>query len=590
MTNMVPHIPNNAPFSPEQRAWLNGFLAGIFSRQEMVAASAASADSLAPLSILFGSQTGNAEALAKQVSKAAGKHGFAPTVYDMAEYPITNLSSDSLVLIITSTYGDGDPPDNAQAFWDALSAESAPSLSNVNYSVLALGDTNYEQFCQFGKELDARMEQLGANRIFKRMDCDVDYDEVFDEWMEGVIPIIQSKFADTAAQTVCGTNGTVDSEDAEETYSKRNPFPATIKRVVKLNADGSEKDTRHVEISLAGSGLQYQVGDALGVIPQNNPEEAEAIINVLGLDGNAETNVPKEGSMPLREALIHKMDISKITKSLLEWLHEKTGDTGLEELIHPDNKEQYNDFVWGREILDVLNALPSMEITADEFVSNLKPLQPRLYSISSSPNAHPDEVHITVGVVQYDTHGRLHHGVCSGFFARLVQEGSTVPVYMSPSKNFGLPDDTEKPVIMVGPGTGIAPFRAFLEERRMQGSAGKNWLFFGNPHESSDFLYKSEIESMMSDGVLTRLDTAFSRDQDKKVYVQNRMVEQAEEIFTWLQDGGYFYVCGDAKRMAKDVHEALHTIAQTAGGMNETEAAEFIQKLQAEKRYQRDVY
>lgn len=588
MTNMVPHIPDNAPFSPEQRAWLNGFLAGLFSRQEMQEAAGASA-ALAPLSILFGSQTGNAEALSKQLSKAAGKHGFAPTVYDMAEYPISNLSSDNLVLIITSTYGDGDPPDNAQAFWDALSADSAPSLSNVNYSVLALGDTNYEQFCQFGKSVDARMEQLGANRIFQRMDCDVDYDDVFEEWMNGVLPIIQSKFAEsTATPSIAGTNGADLAED--EGYSKRNPFPASVKRVVKLNADGSDKDTRHVEISLAGSGLSYQVGDALGVMPHNNPDEADAIINVLGLDGNAEVKVPKEGTTTLHEALIHKMDISKITKSLLEWLLEKTGDSDIEELIHPDNKEQYNQFVWGREILDVLNALPQIETTPDELISNLKPLQPRLYSISSSPNAHPDEVHITVGVVQYDSHGRLHHGVCSGFLAKLVQEGSTVPVYISPSKNFGLPPDVEKPVIMVGPGTGIAPFRAFLEERRLQGSGGKNWLFFGNPHESSDFLYRAEIDDMMNEGVLTRLDTAFSRDQEQKVYVQNRMIEQAEEIYTWLQDGGYFYVCGDAKRMAKDVHEALHTIAQTAGGMSEEQAAEYINHLQAEKRYQRDVY
>ncbi len=587
MANQIPSIPDHAPFSPEQRAWLNGFLAGVFSRQEAPQIGQAASASLTPLSILFGSQTGNAEALAKMLSKQAGKNGFAPTVYDMAEYPINNLKSDKKVLIITSTYGDGDPPDNAQRFWEELSADSAPSLSHLEYSVLALGDTNYEQFCQFGKDVDTRLEQLGAQRVFQRMDCDVDYDDVYEEWAAGVIPAIQSEDQNVLA-AAASTNGKAAAE--EEGYSKRNPFPATIKRVVKLNAEGSEKDTRHVEISLQGSGMEYKVGDALGVVPQNCPDEVDALINVLNLDGSAAVTIPKEGSMPLREALIHKLDVSKPTKSLMQWLHDKTGSEWVEELLQAENKEKYNEYIWGKEILDVLNELPTVDTTAEEWIEQLKPLQPRLYSISSSPNAHPEEVHITVGVVKYETEGRLHHGVCSGFLARLVEEGSTVPVYISPSKNFGLPEDHEKPIIMVGPGTGIAPFRAFLEERRMSGNPGKNWLFFGNPHQDSDFLYREEIERMMNEGVLTKMDTAFSRDQDQKLYVQNRMVERAREIYEWLEEGGYFYVCGDAKRMAKDVHEALHTIAQTAGGMSEEEAADYIQRLQAEKRYQRDVY
>lgn len=589
MNNLIPCIPDNAPFTPEQRAWLNGFFAGVFSRQDAppVAQTTATA-SLTPLTILYGSQTGNAEALAKLVSKQAGKSGFAPTVYDMAEYPLSNLTNDKKVLILTSTYGDGDPPDNAKSFWGALSSESF-SLSHLEFSVLALGDTNYEQFCQFGKLVDTRLEELGAKRVFKRMDCDVDYDDVYEEWLAGVIPAIQSE-AVPASMPVPTASSNGKAGKSEDGYSKRNPFSATIKRVVNLNAQGSEKDTRHVEISLHGSGLQYKVGDALGVIPHNDIEEADAIINALNLESSVVVNVPKEGLMPLREALIHKLDISKITSSLLQWLVEKTNNEELNALVQPDNKENYNKYVWGREILDVLNGLPRIDVSAQEFIENLKPLQPRLYSISSSPNAHPDEVHITVGVVQYESNGRVHHGICSGFLSRLVQEGSTVPVYISPSKNFGLPDDYNKPVIMVGPGTGIAPFRAFLEDRRLLGNAGKNWLFFGNPHQDSDFLYREEIETMMNEGVLTRLDTAFSRDQEQKVYVQNRMIERAEEIFDWLEEGGYFYVCGDAKRMAKDVHEALITIAQTAGGMSLEDAEGYIQRLQAEKRYQRDVY
>ncbi|MBZ0254751.1 assimilatory sulfite reductase (NADPH) flavoprotein subunit [bacterium] len=588
MTNIVPHIPDHAPFTPEQRAWLNGFLAGLFSRNQLeLNAAAAPATQLAPLTILFGSQTGNAESLAKTLSKQASKQGFAPTVYDMGDYPFDNIKHENRIIIITSTYGDGDPPDNAQAFWNKLSTDDALSLAHIEYSVLALGDTNYEKFCQFGKTLDARLEQLGAKRAYQRTDCDVDYDELYEEWANGALPALLPK---DSPQVKAPINGSATQPVKEEGYSKKNPFPATVQRVVGLNGDGSEKDTRHVEISLAGSGISYKVGDALGVWPQNCANEVDALINVLGFDPNIEVDVPKFGRETLRKALIEHFDISKVTRPFLKWLLEKTGAEQLEALLQPENKAQLDDYLWGREILDVLNEIPNLDVTPHEFIESLKTIQPRLYSISSSPNAHPDEVHITVGVVQYDSHGREHHGVCSGFLARLVQEGSIVPVFISSSKNFGLPENANVPIIMVGPGTGIAPFRAFLEERRCQGGDGKQWLFFGNPHEATDFLYRDEILSMKEDGILTKFDAAFSRDQQEKIYVQHRMIEQAHDLFRWLEEGAYFYVCGDAQRMAKDVHDALIEIVKIAGGASEDEAADYVQRLQAEKRYQRDVY
>ncbi|MBI1390795.1 MAG: sulfite reductase subunit alpha [bacterium] len=589
MTNLVPHIPDNAPFTLEQRAWLNGFLAGLFSRNQLeLEASAAANAQLTPLTILFGSQTGNAEALAKMLSKQAGKRGFAPTVYEMDDYPFDNLKHENRLLVITSTYGDGDPPDNAQSFWEKLTSDESISLVHVEYSVLALGDTNYEKFCQFGKNIDLRFSSLGAKRAYQRVDCDVDYDDLFESWMSGVLPAIQS--SDVSPPASIALNAAAARPDVEEGYSKKNPFPATVMRVLRLNESRSEKDTRHVEISLAGSGLKYKVGDALGIWPRNCANEVDALINVLGFDPDVEVDVAKEGPKRLHEALVDCFDISKVTRPFLQWLLEKTGSSMLEELLYPENKERLNEYLWGREILEVLNEIPNLNVTPHEFALSLKPLQPRLYSIASSPNAHPDEVHLTVGVVQYDSHGRLHHGVCSGFLARLVEPGSAVPVFISPSKNFSLPDDPDTPIVMVGPGTGIAPFRAFLEERRCQGAKGKQWLFFGNPYEQTDFLYRDEITEMLDEGCLTRFDAAFSRDQREKVYVQHRMIEQAEELYRWLEEGAHFYVCGDAQRMAKDVHEALHRVIQTAGGFSEDAAAEYVQRLQAEKRYQRDVY
>ena len=598
---IIPCIPENAPFTPEQRAYLNGFFAGLFSQMPAASAAAPSPapQALQPLTILFGSQTGNAEGLAKRVAKEAGKQAFAATVFDMAQYPRENLPREKHLLIITSTYGDGDPPDNARSLVEFLCGDQAPTLADVKFSVLALGDTNYEKFCQCGKTFDNRLEALGARRVYPRTDCDVDFEEPFQSWLNGVLqslkesspPVISGPSSVVSRPTAANaTDHAPRITDAEPSYGKKNPFRAPLLANRKLNGGGSDKDTRHFEIALGGSGLSYEVGDALGVAPANCPELVEELLNALG-HSRDETVAGGDGTqVPLGDALSRHYEITKIPQPLLRAVAERTSDQDLQKLIAPGVNGELTKFLWGREIIDLLLAHPAAKFSATEFVSLLKKLPPRLYSISSSPKAHEGQVHLTVAVVRYRSLGRDRKGVCSTFLAERVPAGAAAPVFVHKNKGFRPPADGGRPMIMVGPGTGIAPFRAFLEERRETGAQGRNWLFFGDQHAATDFLYRDELEVMSRSGLLTRLDTAFSRDQEQKVYVQHRMIEHAKEIYSWLEEGAHFYVCGDANRMAKDVDRALHEVVQLAGGKTSDAAASYVSKLQAEKRYQRDVY
>jgi len=588
--NFVPVLPDNAPFTPEQRAYLNGFLAGLFSRapQPNLAAPAAESKPLTPLTILFGSQTGNAENLSKRIAKEAGKRGFAPTIQDLGKYPTGQLASESALLVVTSTYGDGEPPDSAKAFWEFLSSDAAPKLVQTKFSVLALGDTNYAKFCAFGKSVDERLEKLGATRVHSRTDCDVEYEEPFAKWMNGALSALAPAAA--PAQPAAAPVVEVAPAKTTSTYSKSHPFPAPLLANVKLNGEGSAKDTRHFAFSLEGSGLSYEAGDALGVRATNCAELVEELVRALGRSG--EEPVPdRDGKeTPLREALIHHYEITRIPSPLLKAVAERSGDAELLKLTAPGANGELTKFLWGREIIDLLHGHPAAKFAPTEFVALLKKLQPRLYSISSSPKAHPGQVHLCVGVVRYDSLGRSRKGVCSTFLAERVPTGGAVPVFVHHNKNFRPPANPDAPMIMVGPGTGIAPFRAFLEERRASGAKGKNWLFFGDQRAATDYLFKEEIETMQREGTLNRLDLAFSRDQAEKVYVQNRMTEHAKELYSWLEEGGGFYVCGDASRMAKDVDAALHQVIQTAGGKSAEEASAYVAALKKDKRYQRDVY
>ena len=636
MNEFIPVLPESAPFTPEQRAYLNGFFAGLFSRAQRseisnLKSGIPEAKPLTPLTILFGSQTGNAENLAKRIAKEAGKRGFAPTIHEMAKYSTTQLAAEKHLLIVTSTYGDGEPPDNAKSFWEYLAGDAAPKLAQMRFSVCALGDSNYPKFCAFGKAVDERLGNLGGTRVHPRTDCDVEFGESFVRWLSGAVTALSSQVIagssasypltpalspgerehgapasgesqrggiTTSAQNASERatlfplhlgGGEGQGEAAALAHGKTNPFPARLLTKRRLNAPGSGKDVRHVEIALHGSGLTYEVGDALGVLPQNDPALVAELLAALGGTGEEAVCGRSGEPIPLRDALTSHYEITRIPKPLLEAFAARTADERLLRVTSPTANGELTKFLWGREIIDLLLAHPAVKFAPAEFIALLRKLQPRLYSISSSPKAHPGEVHLTVSAVRYESLGRARKGVCSTFLADRVARETPVPVFVHSNKAFH-PPAPDAPLIMVGPGTGIAPFRAFLEERRAVGAKGRNWLFFGDQKSATDFLYREEIEAFQNDGLLTRLDLAWSRDQAEKIYVQHRMLQHAKELYAWLEEGGSFFVCGDASRMAKDVNTALHQIIQAASGKSAQEAAAYVAVLQKDKRYQRDVY
>ncbi len=589
--NRIPFIPETAPFTAEQRAWLNGFLAGVFSDAnsspslEGALAATQNAQAKQPLLLLYGSQTGTAEGLAKKTAKVAESRGFAPKIVSMEKYESVEWTKESNVLVITSTYGDGEPPDPAQAFWNWLKMETAPRLEHLRYSVLALGDTNYAEFCAFGKNCDERLASLGAKRVHERKDCDVDYETPVAEWTNGVFAALGENVAQPVPAVTSAATGEMPLS-ISGTYDRKNPFPAPLLKNVQLSRAGSAKDVRHFELGLAGSGLSYEVGDALGVFPSNCPALVSELLTVLGSDGE-EAVKAGEKEIPLRLALTQHFDITKPSNELLTTAAQRYPE--LAALLAPERKTDLKQWLYGREIIDLLAAI-TKPLTSSELVPLLKKLAPRLYSISSSLKAHVDEVNLTVNAVRYESHGRVRGGVASTFLADRVGDTGRAPVFIQPSHGFKPPADNDTPMIMVGPGTGIAPFRAFLEERLAIGAKGRNWLFFGDQKRATDFLYEDQLTGWQKDGHLTRLDLAFSRDQAEKLYVQTRMLEAASELWSWLEDGAHFYVCGDASRMAKDVDAALHTVIERAGGKSADDAKAYVAKLKSDKRYQRDVY
>ncbi len=704
-TCFAPVLPENAPFTPEQRAYLNGFLAGLCARapglEPNIANEAAPAQALQPLTILFGSQTGHAEALAKRLAKAAGQRGFAPTVCDLAQYDRVRLTQEQNLLLITSTYGDGEPPDNAKAFWEFLGSNAAPKLAQTRFSVCALGDSNYPKFCGFGKAVDARLESLGAHRVHPRADCDAEFEGPFAQWLDGALsaltagtapsnspqpllpalspsegerenppPLVGATSASRKSDnqplpsslppgsmlsvgsaggppapvgpsaapageppsemamvgldegtpkpaatpraipsggspdgtgpwpvlpalnthSLGGGEGQGEEErSAARACSRSNPFPAVLVTNRILNGPGSAQETRHFEISLEDSRLAYEAGDALGVRPTNCPALVENILAALKCSGEESVPGRDRAAVALREALLCHYEITKIPTPFLQAMAGRSGDETLQKLAAPHANGELTRFLWGREIIDLLLAHPAAKFCPAEFVGLLKKLQPRLYSIASSPKVHAGQAHLCVDVLRYESLGRARKGVCSTFLADRAGLGP-VPVFTQPNRNFRLPADGSRPVIMVGPGTGLAPFRAFLHERKATGARGRNWLFFGAQRAATDFLYGGELTALWGEGALTHLHTAFSRDQTEKVYVQHRMLENVRELFEWLEAGAHFYVCGDAARMAKDVEAALQRVVERAGGKTPEQAAEYVARLRTERRYQRDVY
>ncbi|MEL6550157.1 MAG: sulfite reductase flavoprotein subunit alpha [Pseudomonadota bacterium] len=582
--NQIPYIPNDAPFSGDQRAWLGGFLAGLHSRTFMGGGAQAVAPGneqvkAKPLDILFGTQTGNAESLAEEAAAIAKTRGFQPRVNEMDAIEMGALSEMENVIIVVSTYGEGEMPDNAHMFWEALSASTAPRMESLNYAVLALGDTSYDEFCQAGKVIDTRLEQLGAKRLGPRIDCDVDFEDAATAWLMETVPTADATVANVSDEPVV-----VAKKDG---YNRKNPYAAKVVGNTLLSGKNSGKEIRHMSFALGDSGLTYEAGDALGVMPINAPDLVDAWLMRLG--AKADDAVAGHDA-PLGELLAKRFEIMTPGREFIREIEKRAGHEELTHVQSNGDKEALEAFLWGKDALDLMNLNPTLKVSADEVVSWLKPLQHRAYSISSCPVANPGEVHTTVAAVRWLAEGRVHKGVASTFMADMAPEGSEVGIFMSPNKSFRIPTDDSVPMVMVGPGTGIAPFRAFLQARRERGAQGTNWLFFGDQHRETDFIYEDELSKMSADGLLTRLDLAFSRDQKEKIYVQHRMEENGKDLFAMLEDGGHFYVCGDATRMAKDVDAALHRIVAEHGAISDEQAIDYVNALKREKRYVRDVY
>ena len=595
MSNPDEFLPNTAPFAPDQAQWLNGFLPnlqpdqltwmeGFIGGLRASKGGVATTSAVTPeLTVLFGSESGNSEGLADQTVKTATKSGFKAKAVSMADINPAKLKGIENLLVIVSTWGEGDPPENSVDFVSILMSDKAPQLSGTRFSVLSLGDTSYEHFCKTGIDVDARLEALGAQRIYDRKDCDVDFDDDYAAWSTGALAAL------SALVTVAPAASPSSAAPVTATvkYSRKNPFPSELNERVLLNGRGSAKETIHLEFNLEGSGLTYEAGDALAVIPHNAQDVVDAILGATQLDGSSIVTL-KDGECSLGDALTRKLDATAISLPVLKRYNEIAQDDKLAALI--TNKEALKEYTWGREIIDVLTDFPAKSITADQLAGTMRKLPPRLYSIASSPKAHPGEVHLTVGVVRYDSNGRERKGVCSTYLADRIKEGNAIDVFVTANKHFKVPANPDAPLIMVGPGTGIAPFRAFIEERQATGAKGKNWLIFGDQHYLTDFLYQTEWQNYLEDGVLTKLDVAFSRDQAEKVYVQDRMRENGKELYTWLEEGASFCVCGDASRMAHDVDQALHDIIAQEGNMSEAAAAAYVKQLKTDKRYVRDVY
>ncbi|PMC40499.1 sulfite reductase [NADPH] flavoprotein alpha-component [Bacillus sp. UMB0899] len=580
-----------------QKVWLSGYLAatqsgsaGVPAATEAPVVEAVAQANVKPVSkditILYGSQTGNAQSLAEKSGKTLEERGYKVTVSSMSDFKPNNLKKLENLLIVVSTHGEGDPPDNALSFHEFLHGKRAPKLDDLRFSVLSLGDSSYEFFCQTGKEFDQRLEDLGGTRLYPRIDCDLDFDEPAAEWIEGVYAGLSEAASTEAesAQTVAATPAAVESA-----YSRTNPFKAEVLENLNLNGRGSNKETRHVELSLEGSGLIYEPGDSLGVYPENDPELVGLILETTKWDENQKVTVNKE-EVSLKEALSKKLEITVLTKPLIEKAAQLSSNGDLKALVAPEKINELKAYIDGRDLLDLLRDFGPWDVSAQDFVAILRKMPSRLYSISSSLLANPEEVHLTIGAVRYETHGRKRNGVASILTAERLQPGDTLPVYVQNNQNFKLPENPDTPIIMVGPGTGVAPFRSFMQEREETGAEGKSWMFFGDQHFVTDFLYQTEWQKWIKDGVLTKMDVAFSRDTEEKVYVQHRMLAHSKELFEWLEEGAVVYICGDEKHMAHDVHNTLIDIIEKEGGLSREKAESYLADMQQTKRYQRDVY
>lgn len=584
----------------EQAIWISGYFAGLSHQARTATAATELGATLRPpsgvdpaaargtrlLTILFGSETGNSKGLAKSLAEAAKGQGIEARLVDMADYKIRGLKDEQDLLVVVSTHGEGDPPQTALGFFEFLESRKAPKLPQLRFAVLALGDSTYEHYCGAGKRIDRRLEDLGAQRLAERVDCDVDYEDPAAAWTAAIV----GKLAPTTALPATSVEVAAQRSDPSlAVFDKKHPFQAAVIDNIVLTGRGSTKETRHIELSLAESGLVYQPGDALGIVPRNDPALVATLLERLALSADAPVTL-KQGTISLGEALTGVFEVTAATPRFLDHWAEITGASGLQALRATDQREARAAFLHSHHVIDIISRFPAPGIDGARFVAGLRPLQPRLYSIASSLAAAPDEAHLTVSTVRYDLHGIARTGVASGYLSTRMEADATVPVYIQPNDHFHLPDDDDAPILMIGAGTGVAPYRAFMQEREARAARGRSWLFFGERNFRSDFLYQVEWQELLKNGVLSRIDLAFSRDAAPKTYVQDRLRKQGRDVYAWLEEGAWLYVCGDAAHMAPDVHAALIDIVAEHGGLDREGAEAYLATLQRDRRYRLDVY
>ena len=579
--------------TPLQLAWLSGYAWSQASSVEQQVAGQHLAANLTALSaepfsitVLSGSQTGNAKSVADKVAAELTEAGIAVKRVPLKDYKAKTIADEKYLLLVTSTQGEGEPPEEGVVLHKLLNGKKAPKLTELQFAVLGLGDSSYPNFCQAGKDFDQRFAELGATRLFERVDADLDYSATAEQWIRDIVAIVKEQVAQASPVVQSIATATTAPVAKESQYNKANPFPATLITNQKITGRQSDKDVRHLEFDLAGSDLHYQAGDALGVWFDNDPKLVDEVLSLAQIDPTTEVIIERK-MQTISTALLSHLELTQNTPAFVKGYAALANNEQLNDLV-ADN-QALQELVQRTPIVDVLHKFPA-KLTAEQLVSLLRPLTPRLYSISSSPAEVGEEVHLTVGVVRFEHEGRARSGAASSFLADRVEEDGAVRVFVEHNDNFRLPNDATKPIIMVGSGTGVAPFRAFMQQRTADEASGKNWLIFGNPHFASDFLYQTEWQQFAKEGFLHKYDFAWSRDQEKKIYVQDKIRENSTALWQWLQEGAYFYVCGDAAKMAKDVEQALLEVIAKEGNLSPDEAEDYLNELREEKRYQRDVY
>ena len=577
--------------SKEQQVWVSGYLTGfsagnsgpIQPPQEKVVSTVQPG-----LTILYGSRTGNGEGLAKKAKRLAEAQGLNVSLKNMESYRIRDLQSEKNLLVIVSTHGEGVPPFSAQELHGFIHGKRAPKLEGVNFAVLALGDSSYFQFCKTGIDFDDQLEKLGAKRLVPLLTCDLDFEQPADEWIQTTLNSFKGLLTGGSLAPLLLSSNSPSIETTTETvkYSKKNPFKAPVFEKISLHGKTNERQTLHLELSADDKALTYEPGDSAGVIPLNPSQLIEEVLKVTALNRAEELEI-NGIKTTLYEALRRNFELSKITTDVVKRYHSFAPNPKLQKLI--DKPAKFKEYLYGRDIVDLLQDFPA-KVTAVDLTNILRPIQPRSYSISSSPLACPGELHLTVSVVNYENSGRIRRGACSTYLSEVAVEDEHIPIFIESNPNFRLPKNDETPIVMIGAGTGIAPYRAFVQHREMAEKRGKSWLFFGNRNFETEFLYQTEWQNFLKTGVLTKMNVAFSRDGSKKEYVQDRLIENSAELYRWLQEGAHFYICGDMNKMAGDVQKALVKIVEKEGALNTESALEYINNLQKERRLQLDVY